>query len=71
VTGATHHPGPTVRRATARADRYVRVLGLRVVATVTAPGGTRHELFPRHDGLPARLLLTGHRAGTAATGLPP
>ena len=59
-----HHLGFTVRDAEASAAWYVEVLGFRRVGEHQAPDGAFRKVFLRHEGLPARIGLTEHRAGS-------
>jgi glyoxylase I family protein len=63
VIKGIHHLGFTVRDAEASAAWYVEVLGFRRVGEHQAPDGAFRKVFLRHDGLPARIGLTEHRAG--------
>jgi glyoxylase I family protein len=74
LTGV-HHLGLTVRDVERSTGWYRDVLGFHEVGRIGSAHDERRKVFLRHDGLPDRLGLVEHAAGTrgrfdeTATGL--
>jgi glyoxylase I family protein len=64
--GGVHHLGLTVTDVERSARWYVEVLGFHEAGRLGSPGDERRKVFLRNAGVPVRLGLVEHHAGSRA-----